>query len=68
MEVKISRWHIDPGVRGKHSGLSYCEACDYVPYRKAEFNSRSLEHTRGNQILSPYCPNCGARMENGISK
>lgn len=65
---KISKWHIEKGVTGKHSGLSYCEACDFVPYKKPEFNAQYCEYTLGKQFLSLYCPNCGALMENGIKK
>ena len=65
---KISKWHIEKGVTGKHSGLSYCENCDFVPCREAEFNSRDCRYTVGKQFLSLYCPNCGAKMTNGIKK
>ena len=64
----ISKWHIDEGVVGKHNGLSYCEACDFVPYRKWNFDSRYGEYFMGEQFLSLYCPNCGAWMINGIKE
>ena len=60
----VSRWHIETGVDGKFHGLSYCEACDYVPPHIVEFDSRYLEDRRGPQLLSRYCPNCGRRMSN----
>ena len=59
-----SRWCIPKGITGKHGGLSYCENCDFVPPYTAVFNDW-LEYQRGPQMLSPYCPNCGAAMVNG---
>jgi len=61
----FSKWHIDKGIIGKHSGASYCEACDYVPRCVVEYDVIWGNYTRGPQLLTPYCPNCGRRMING---
>ena len=62
--VKMSKWHIDEGVVGKHHGRSYCENCDYVPLHIEIFDPVFLEYRRGPQSLSPYCPRCGSYMVN----
>lgn len=59
-----SRWHIEKGVTGKHHGLSYCEACDYVPPKVGVYENGYLEPIYHKQLLTPYCPNCGRRMRN----
>ena len=60
-----SQWHIEKGVTGKHHGLSYCEACDYVPPKVGIYENGYLEPLYYQQILTAYCPNCGRRMRNG---
>ena len=63
--VGHSYWVIDKGVKGKKHGLSYCKACEYVPPHVVRFDPVMCEEQRGEQPLSPYCPNCGRRMRNG---
>ena len=59
-----SQWHIESGVIGKHSGLSYCEACDFIPPKVGVYKQGYLDPIYHKQLLTPYCPNCGRRMRN----
>lgn len=60
----VSRWHIETGVDGKFHGLSYCEACEYIPPKVAEYKIGYLDPIDYRQTFTRYCPNCGRRMSN----
>lgn len=56
--IKRGKWIPDDDLTAKAFGLHICSVCESISFR--------LENSWGDQYaeeLTPYCPYCGARMD-----
>lgn len=53
-------------IEDYYAGI-HCSECDYTPLKDVviKINTDGSKVKSGNYNLTPYCPNCGAKMKKG---